>query len=497
MKQISLKTYKYNNDFVEKNIEYAIQINRWLLIPLGIWPLSSKSNLLEKVINYLIIIICSLLLIFIIVPGSLFTYVKIKNPAIRIKLTGALSFCVMAIIKYYSLVSGRKNIADCIEHLVSDWLRINPLNNREIMLKYAQLGRYGSIICALFMYGGGLFYAGILPHVSASVKNENNVTIRPIAYPSYYIIFDPQESPAYEVVYSLHCCCAFVMHSVTSAACSLAVVFVMHACGQLDILIAWLNELVDENEDRNEVSKRFSDIIEQHTRTLRFIASTENVLCEICLVEVIGCTLNICFLGYYLMLEWQQSDAIGIMTYTILLISFIFNIFLFCYIGELLKAKCSEVGERTFMIDWYRLPEKKALGLTLTIATAQNPITITAGKVFNLSLNGFCTEFERAETIATVTYCVLLVSFTFNIFILCYIGEMLTQQGVKVGLTAYTINWYELSGKKARDLILLLAMSNYPNSITAGKMAELSYNSFCGVLRSAAAYLNLLRTVVL
>lgn len=270
MKQISLKTYKYNNDFVEKNIEYAIQINRWLLIPLGIWPLSSKSNLLEKVINYLIIIICSLLLIFIIVPGSLFTYVKIKNPAIRIKLTGALSFCVMAIIKYYSLVSGRKNIADCIEHLVSDWLRINPLNNREIMLKYAQLGRYGSIICALFMYGGGLFYAGILPHVSASVKNENNVTIRPIAYPSYYIIFDPQESPAYEVVYSLHCCCAFVMHSVTSAACSLAVVFVMHACGQLDILIAWLNELVDENEDRNEVSKRFSDIIEQHTRTLRY-----------------------------------------------------------------------------------------------------------------------------------------------------------------------------------------------------------------------------------
>lgn len=59
--------------------------------------------------------------------------------------------------------------------------------------------------------------------------------------------------------------------------------------------------------------------------------------------------------------------------------------------------------------------------------------------------------------------------------------KFIISQGVKVGLTAYTINWYELSGKKARDLILLLAMSNYPNSITAGKMAELSYNSFCGV----------------
>ncbi|CAD6201203.1 GSCOCT00013983001.2-RA-CDS [Cotesia congregata] len=409
MKQKALansKAFEQNNNSVKEDIEYAIQVNRWLLSPLGIWPLSSKSNLLKKIIQYLIIIICSLLLIFIIVPGSLFTYVKIKNPAIRIKLTGALSFCVMAIIKYYSLVSGRKNISNCIQHLISDWVQVNSLSNREIMLNYAQLGRFGSIICAIFMYGGGLFYAGILPHVSPSVKNENNVTIKPIAYPSYFLIFDPQQSPAYEIVYSLHCCCAFVMHSVTSAACSLAVVFVMHACGQLDILIAWLNNLVDGNENPLGINGRFSEIIEQHTKTLRFIASTENVLCEICLVEVIGCTLNICFLGYYLMLEWEQSDAIGIMTYTILLISFIFNIFLFCYIGELLKAKCSEVGETTFMIDWYRLPERKALGLTLTIATAQNPITITAGKIFDLSLNGFCTVIRTS-----VTYLNLLRTF--------------------------------------------------------------------------------------
>lgn len=30
--------------------------------------------------------------------------------------------------------------------------------------------------------------------------------------------------------------------------------------------------------------------------------------------------------------------------------------------------------------------------------------------------------------ISTMTYCILLVSFTFNIFIFCYIGELLTEQ---------------------------------------------------------------------
>lgn len=87
--------------------------------------------------------------------------------------------------------------------------------------------------------------------------------------------------------------------------------------------------------------------------------------------------------------EWEESNAIGVTTFVILKISVIFNIFLFCYIGELLSTECASIGETIYMIDWYRLPEKKAFCLTLMIATAQNPVTITAGK-FPLSLKSFC-----------------------------------------------------------------------------------------------------------
>lgn len=34
--------------------------------------------------------------------------------------------------------------------------------------------------------------------------------------------------------------------------------------------------------------------------------------------------------------EWENSDAVAILTYFILLISFTFNVLIFCYIGELL-----------------------------------------------------------------------------------------------------------------------------------------------------------------
>ena len=40
-------------------------------------------------------------------------------------------------------------------------------------------------------------------------------------------------------------------------------------------------------------------------------------------------------------------------------------------------------------------------------------------------------EYENRKALATVTYLLLFISFTFNIFIFCYIGEILTEKVMK------------------------------------------------------------------
>ncbi|KAK0096367.1 hypothetical protein PV326_005681 [Microctonus aethiopoides] len=389
------KSNEFKNISFDADARFALRINQLILQPLGIWPTTKESSLTGTVVSIILVIICSFLLAFIVLPG-LFLLIKVKSAATKIRLGGPLSFGVMVVMKYQSLVSGQENLNDCIKQVVADWRELRTSHDRNIMISYAKYGRVGATICAFFMYGGGVFYAVILPHLSGNLKSSNNETIRPFAYPSYYGFFDPQLSPAYEIVFSLHCCCAFVMHSVTSATCSLAVVFVMHACGQLEIIIRWLGDLVGEKKNHGNLNERISMIIKKHVQTLKFICNVEKVLCVVCLIEVVGCTLNICTVGYDLLLQWGDNDAIGIITYTILLISFTFNIFLFCYIGERLTEQCKKVGETTYMIDWYRLPEKEALGLTLTIVTAQNPVIITAGKIVDLSLNSFCTVMRTS-----------------------------------------------------------------------------------------------------
>lgn len=54
----------------------------------------------------------------------------------------------------------------------------------------------------------------------------------------------------------------------------------------------------------------------------------------------------------------------------------------------------------------------------------------------------------------------------------------LLNQGDKLSLTACTLDWYRLPDEKARELILIIAMSNIPTKIQAGKFIDLSIKTF-------------------
>ncbi|XP_015431139.1 PREDICTED: odorant receptor 33b-like [Dufourea novaeangliae] len=392
---------------------HSVRINRWLLKPIGVWPVSLCVDTMEKMITVLLVLISASLIGFLLVPCALCTILdKTDDLDMKIKMIGPLSFCVMAAIKYCILVSRGGQISKCIRIIRSDWTRTNMdelVGNKEIMIEYANIGRSLAIFCAGFMYSGGFFYTAVMPLCTKRTEIIDNVTVRSQAFPIYRGLLDPRTSPSFEIVQLTQCLAGFVIYSVTVGACSLAAVFVMHACGQFRILGMKLDRLVNcsmGRADRKVTEQCLGDIVQHHLRILGFITQVEELLNEICFVEFVGCTLNICFLGYYLLTEWEQSDPIG-----------------------------------------------------------------------------------------ALTYCTLLISFTFNIFILCYIGEILSEECKKIGLTAYMINWYRLPGKEALDLILIFAVSNSSRKLTAGKLVELSLGSFCSVLKSSLAYLSLLRTL--
>lgn len=137
------------------------------------------------------------------------------------------------------------------------------------MLKYATTGRNLTIIGISFMYTAGIIYHMILPFCSE--RKINNQTVRPLVYPTYSKFRQSQISPIYEIVYVAHCMCGYTIYSVTAGVCGLAALFATHACGQIQMVISRLEDLLEGKNFKQgpNVHQRFAVIVKNHVRVVR------------------------------------------------------------------------------------------------------------------------------------------------------------------------------------------------------------------------------------
>ncbi|KAL0117063.1 hypothetical protein PUN28_010130 [Cardiocondyla obscurior] len=383
------KNPKLYNQNYKNDLRVSMQLSVWVMKIIGTWP--SRNSWIETLWQRALNIICYALLALLLIPTLIFIVLEINDSYIRLKISSAISFFFMSVMKYCALLLHENNIRKCLDWIKQDWRSVRYAEERKIMLENASFGRRLVAICNFFMYGGVFFYWVVVPLSRPKIVEENsNLTYRMLVFPVPKVIVDVRRSPVNEIFYFIQLSAASIGSTITIASCSLAALFAMHACGQLQVLMSWLNNLVDGREGVNDTTdERLAEIIQLHIRIVNFILVTKTLLQEISLIEIVGCTLNICFLGYYCMTEWDFKQPVNGLTYLTLLLSLTFNIFIFCYIGELLKEQITKVRESSYMIDWYRLPKKKSLAIILIMSMSNATSKLTAGNIIELSISSF------------------------------------------------------------------------------------------------------------
>lgn len=252
--------------------EYSIQIIRWLLKTINLWPHPADASIIVKIRSDFLIFMCYCLMIIIMVPSGLSIFIESQDTfEAKLRSFGPLTFWLMAIINYSCLLLHVDDIRTCVEHVKTDWRSVRRSKDRQMMLKNAKIGRLIAGFCAVFMHSGVFSYNAIRGFSKDMIYMENSsVLVRALPYPFYSRILDAHYSPAYESLFLLQCVSTFVVNSVTIAACGLAAVFVMHACGQLRILMSWLDNFVNGGNEWNIcMRQRFAIIVEHHLRIVR------------------------------------------------------------------------------------------------------------------------------------------------------------------------------------------------------------------------------------
>ncbi|XP_043517097.1 uncharacterized protein LOC122532410 isoform X3 [Frieseomelitta varia] len=386
------------NPHYEDDIVCVTKHSRWILNSIGIWPAVLEG--VGKFLPRIAIGLSNLVLFFTVLQCVLHILLEQKDPLLRLRLLGFACYSLVSLMKYWALTVRKPKIKRCIEQMHADWKQVEFQRDRTLMLKYGKIGRDLTIYSTAFMYSGSICYVTIMQYAIGrqSRMDDNNQTIRVLVYPTYSGFFDVQKTPIYEIVYVFQCICTFMLNTVTAGCCALAALFATHACGQIDIVISQLNDLVEGKFAKKNCNPddRLTEIVQHHIRIIKFSTTVETVLQEVCFFEFVGSTFVICLLEYYCMTDWQQNNKLGLVTYSMLLISLTFNMLLLCYIGDLLIEKSANIGVSCCMIDWYRLPSKTTQGVILIIAMSNSPMKFTAGRIVYISLATFGNVFKTS-----------------------------------------------------------------------------------------------------
>nr|XP_003700922.1 PREDICTED: odorant receptor 13a-like [Megachile rotundata] len=379
--------------------DYSLQLNKWLLITIGAWPSTPSTTKIEKIVSFILIVICYCTILTTVLPSILYVILADEDLQQKLMVMGPLSHWFIGGINYTTLLLRGKEIQCCIKRVQTDWRTVTRLNDQKIMMRNAEIGRYVVVCCTAFMQGGVLCYCVITGFTTEVVQVGNETrTVRLLPCAAYKKLIPVDTSPTNEIILFVQFLAGFVVNSTTVGAFSLAIVFAAHAYGQLDVLSTWITEFVNQSRehDKNAFLNSIGPAVEKHLNVLTFISHIEDMLTEMCFLELFQCTFGICLLGYYVLLYWALHDLQNMVTCSIILFSMSCNIFVVCFIGEKLSEQCTKVGEAVYMTEWYHLPGKDILDLVLIISRSSVVTKITAGKIVHMSLYTFTTVMKTA-----------------------------------------------------------------------------------------------------
>ena len=250
--------------------EYSIQFNKWFSKTIGVWPLPSSTSKFEKIVTRILIIVCSIITLFVIIP-SMLHFILVKEDIIsKLKSLGPISYCFGGGLNYAVLLLRKNDIRYCIDHIEADWKVITRMGDRQVMLKNAKIGRIISCCIVCFMQIGTLCFCTILGVFKRTIKIGNDsMEIYVLPFPTYKIPVDT--NPGHAIILGLQYLTSFIMSATVVIAFSLATVFACHAIGQLTIMISWIQEFVNQPQKQNKNIRidEISIIIEHHLRILR------------------------------------------------------------------------------------------------------------------------------------------------------------------------------------------------------------------------------------
>ncbi|XP_026823987.1 odorant receptor 4-like isoform X2 [Ooceraea biroi] len=282
------------------------------------------------------------------------------------ELMETFSVFVVNILVFCKLVIfwlNQRTLDELLAIMAMDWKKnIDTDLNAHIMAKKANLSRYFSNTLVVIYSGSVLAYSIVIlaTNIFSNESSERSLLIK------MNLPFDSNRQFVHEFVMLNQLFQLLMLASADAILNALLITMVLHASGQIKILCGWLIKIFPKKEKYNLQITMVEKIITRHQDIIAFSKKIEKLYSYIALVQFLSDTLLICGLGFILA-----------------------TAFTFCFAGEYLSTESKTIGDAAYNSLWYESTSKDTQIILFLIMRSQNQLTITIGKITDMSLKRF------------------------------------------------------------------------------------------------------------
>uniref|UniRef100_A0A3F2ZDC3 Odorant receptor n=1 Tax=Lutzomyia longipalpis TaxID=7200 RepID=A0A3F2ZDC3_LUTLO len=171
-----------------------------------------------------------------------------------------------------------------------------------------------------------------------------------------------------------------------------------HFEGELRALAEVIERLNDAKVAQDDSKEILLFVYESHLNVLANVRIFQKIYWHLNL-HLIGTNfLYVCLLLYIT----RFYDSPMVMYVTTLLL--IFQLFLICFLGEILRTRTEAIGEALYHTQWYEMKQSEKLTLLIMMAIGQEAVGLEAGGIMNLSLDTFVSVMKAAVSYGAIMY---------------------------------------------------------------------------------------------
>ncbi|XP_035720592.1 uncharacterized protein LOC118440936 [Vespa mandarinia] len=373
-------------------------INKRMLSLLGQWPYQSIRT------KYVRLVILLLLLGTQMLAKVAATIISFRDRNVVLNDMAPLIADSTAVIRLINVTVKKEKMKILLNRMQTDYALFAD-DEMKIMMEYAENGRKFSIVYI------GVFFVSMLqfmipPLKSIILSNMNGSSERPLIHHVEYFV----DSQRYYYLIILHSYAVIFICVFTIATMdTMFVVFVQHACGLFTAIGYQLRHIVDNNillinlnpsKSNDKFYTNISKCIHRHQEAIQFANLLDKYYSTsfflVSGISMIGMSIT----GLQAILNINKPKQFFqqmCVCYTTLI-----HVLFECVNGQRLIDHSSQMHEYLINTEWYRTSLRTRKGICFMLLRSQKSCTITAAKMFNISIETFTSIVRTSISYFTV-----------------------------------------------------------------------------------------------